>query len=193
MTQRRDFVPHGDGREAGGARHGLGTVKEGNVPFCTNCGSDTGNVKFCPECGTPLTPTAGDAPGDSQSSAGTQASPGAGAAGGAPSQTIDPRMAGALSYFWPLAIVFLFAEPHKSVRFVRFHSFQSIFLAAGLAVLAIGIGIFSLVPLLGWIVGLFGFFLPLIWVGSAIFLGVKAYGGGEPHFPVIGDLADKQC
>jgi uncharacterized membrane protein len=102
-------------------------------------------------------------------------------------------MAGALAYFWPLAIVFLFAEPHKSVRFVRFHSFQSIFLAAGLAVVAIGFGIFSLVPLLGWIVGLFGFFLPLVWIGSAIFLGVKAYGGEEPHFPIIGDFADKQC
>jgi uncharacterized membrane protein len=113
--------------------------------------------------------------------------------GGNPSQSIDPRMAGALAYFWPLAIVFLFAEPHRSVRFVRFHSFQSIFLAGGLAVVAIGFGIFSLVPLLGWIVGLFGFFLPLVWIGSAIFLGVKAYAGEEPHFPIIGDFADKQC
>jgi uncharacterized membrane protein len=102
-------------------------------------------------------------------------------------------MAGAIAYFWPLAILFLFAEPHKSVRFVRFHSFQSIFLAVGLTVAAIGFGIFSLVPLLGWIAGLFGFFLPLVWVGSAIYLAVKAHGGEEPHFPIIGDLAEKQC
>ena len=165
------------------------------MPFCTNCGSDTGSGKFCPECGTPVAAPAGEAsPGGSQPGAGeTQGSPGAGAERGTASPSIDPRMAGALAYFWPLAIVFLFAEPHKSVRFVRFHSFQSIFLAAGLAVAAIGFGIFSLVPLLGWIVGLFGFFLPLIWVGSAIFLGVKAYGGEEPHFPIIGDFADKQC
>lgn len=165
------------------------------MPFCTNCGSDTGSGKFCPECGTPLAPSAGEAgTGGTQAGIGRpDGSSGAGAGGGTASQSIDPRMAGALAYFWPLAIVFLFAEPHKSVRFVRFHSFQSILLAAGLAVAAIGFGIFSLVPLLGWIAGLLGFFLPLIWMASAIFLGVKAYGGEERHFPIIGDLADKQC
>lgn len=173
------------------------------MPFCTNCGSETGSGKFCPECGTPVEAPAGPTPpggsegvaGDSQGSSGSaQGAAGAPAAGdAAPSQSIDPRMAGALAYFWPLAIVFLFAEPHKSIRFVRFHSFQSIFLALGLTVVAIGCGIISFVPLLGWIVGLFGLFLPLVWVGSVIFLGLKAYGGEEPHVPVIGDLADKQC
>jgi uncharacterized membrane protein len=102
-------------------------------------------------------------------------------------------MAGALAKLSPLSIVILIAQPHKSVRFVRFHSFLSICLAAVLAVVAIGFGIFSLVPILGWIVGLFGFFLPLVWIGSAIFLGVKAYGVEEQHFPIIGDFADKQC
>ena len=165
------------------------------MPFCTNCGSDTGSGKYCAECGAPLAASAAES-----AACGTQASagpprgdPASGVGGGTAAPSIDPHMAGALAYFWPLAIVFLLAEPHKRVRFVRFHSFQSIFLAAGLAVSAIGFGIFSLVPLLGWIVGLLGFFLPLIWMGSAIFLGVKAYGGEEPHFPIIGDFADKQC
>jgi len=172
------------------------------MAFCTNCGSEIGGGKFCRECGTPVAPGSGPSSGSGRvgNVGATESGLGGPAANGDPSpgggttsQTIDPKMAGALAYFWPLAIVFLFAEPHKSVRFVRFHSFQSIFLAAGLAVLAIGIGIVSLVPLVGWIVGMFGLFLPMIWVGAAIFLGIKAYGGEETRLPVIGDLADKQC
>lgn len=170
------------------------------MPYCTNCGSETGTAKFCPECGSALEasakPKAAESapggtghtpgiPGGGQEAAGGQGAPG--------SQTIDPRMAGALAYFWPLAIIFLFAEPHKRIRFVRFHSLQSIFLVLGLTVVAIGFGILSLVPLLGWIAGIFGLFLPLVWVGGALFLGLKAYGGEEPHLPIIGDLAEKQC
>jgi len=91
------------------------------------------------------------------------------------------------------AIIFLVLEPFNRSRFVRFHSFQSIFFALAWFVLSIGLNIIAHIPLFGWLtillwplVGLAGL---IIW----LVLVLKAFQGQMFKLPVIGDLAEKQA
>jgi uncharacterized membrane protein len=113
-----------------------------------------------------------------------------------PSRPKDNLIA-ALAYvtFIP-AIVFVLIEPFKRNRFIRFHSFQSIFLTLATIVIAIALRIlFSvlvLIPLLGhllaWLV------IPVALLGWGILwlvLLVKALQGETFKLPLIGNLAEK--
>jgi len=112
----------------------------------------------------------------------------------APAGGLTDNVAGALAYvtFIP-AIVFLVLEPYSKNRFIRFHSFQCLFLAGALFALGIVLSIISMVPFLGLVTIPLGFAL---WVGTivvAIILIVKAYQGQKFKLPVIGDMAEKQA
>ena|SRR5262249_14211392 len=101
------------------------------------------------------------------------------------------NVAGMLAYFLFPALVFLLLEPYNKNRFIRFHSFQSIFLAAASLVLSIALGMFSQVLF-------FLMFLvwPLVGVGEFILwivLLIKAYQGQMFKVPFIGDIAEKQA
>jgi uncharacterized membrane protein len=104
------------------------------------------------------------------------------------------NVAGMLAYVTIIpAIVFLVVEPYNKSRFVRFHSFQSIFFAVAWTALWIVLNIVAHVPLLGFLtilirplVGLAGL---VIW----IILLLKANQGLMFKLPVIGDLAEKQA
>lgn len=91
------------------------------------------------------------------------------------------------------AIIFLVMEPYNKNRFIRFHSFQSIFFCVALIVLGVALSIFTVIPLLGLIM------LPLhllIWIGSVaiwVILLLKANQGQMWKLPVIGDMAEKQA
>jgi uncharacterized membrane protein len=104
------------------------------------------------------------------------------------------NVAGMLAYvtFIP-AIVFLVTAPYNQNRFIRFHSFQSIFFCVAIAALQIALSIMTVVPFLIFItaplhllVGLGGF---VVW----IILLLKANQGQMFKLPVIGDLAEKQA
>ena len=143
------------------------------MAFCPNCGSQMpAGAAACPSCagGTPAAVTA------------------------APAGGLTDNVAGALAYvtFIP-AIVFLVLEPYSKNRFIRFHSFQCLFLAGALFALGIVLSIISMVPFLGLVTIPLGFAL---WVGTivvAIILIVKAYQGQKFKLPVIGDMAEKQA
>jgi uncharacterized membrane protein len=99
-----------------------------------------------------------------------------------------------LAYLLIPAIAFLVIEPYNKRRFIRFHSFQCIFLAVALFVLGIAMSILWHIPFLGWLV----LFLlwPLISLAELIlwlFLMYKAYQGQMFKLPVIGDMAEKQA
>jgi uncharacterized membrane protein len=105
---------------------------------------------------------------------------------------------GAVAYITIIpAILFLVLEPYNKNRFIRFHSFQCLFLAlAGFAlsianmVLSMALGF---VPVVGWIIGLLlGFGIPIALFVVWILAVIKAYQGQEYRLPVIGDLAAKQ-
>lgn len=95
--------------------------------------------------------------------------------------------AGVLAYitFIP-AIFFLVSAPYNKNNFVRFHSFQCLFLT-GVSICA---NILSFVPFLG--------LLAMVVIHIAVFVGwiiciIKASQGQKFKLPVIGDLAEKQA
>jgi uncharacterized membrane protein len=145
------------------------------MAFCTVCGAQTPDGStMCPACSRSGAPAA---------------RPAQPTAGG-----LTDNVAGMLAYvtFIP-AIIFLVMEPYNKNRFIRFHSFQSIFLAVAMIAISIGLSIFSFVPVLGLML------LPLhllIWLGLFalwIVLLLKANQGQMWKLPVIGDMAEKQA
>lgn len=145
------------------------------MAFCTVCGAQTPEgYTICPACSRSAAPAA---------------QPVAASAGG-----LTDNVAGMLAYvtFIP-AIIFLVIEPYNKSRFVRFHAFQSIFLAVAMIAISIALSVFSFIPVLGLIL------LPLhllIWLGLFalwIVLLLKANSGQMWKLPVIGDMAEKQA
>ena len=143
------------------------------MAFCTVCGAQTadGSSVCLAHAGTGA------------------AQPVAVAAGG-----MTDNVAGMLAYvtFIP-AIIFLVVEPYNKSRFVRFHAFQSIFLAVAMVAISIALTVLSFIPVLGLML------LPLhflIWLGFFalwIILLLKANQGQMWKLPVIGDMAEKQA
>jgi uncharacterized membrane protein len=145
------------------------------MAFCSSCGTQTADgTAVCPSCGR----ATGVAAGSSQPSTGG----------------LSDNIVGALAYMTIIpAIIFLVLEPFNRSRFVRFHSYQSIFFALAWFVLSIGLNIIAHIPLFGWLtillwplVGLAGL---IIW----LVLVLKAFQNQMFKLPVIGDLAEKQA
>ncbi len=165
------------------------------MAFCPNCGTQMAdNAAFCPSCGKAVGPvTAGGAvsppavPPVSYDTTTTNAAP------------LAENVAGMLAYFTIIpAIVFLLIEPYNRNRFVRFHSFQCLFVAVALVVLNIALmivsSIFHLVPVIGWFVAallwpLYSLAVLAVW----LLLVIKAYQHQIYKLPVVGDLAEKQA
>lgn len=141
--------------------------------YCESCGKEMGDAAaFCSSCGKPAAPPpAGDA--------------GTGTGGGR-AAGLQANVAGALAYLWITAIVLLLLEPYNRDKFVRFHSFQALFL--GLAAVA-GHVVLSLIPILGWML------MPvwsLLIVVLALIAAIKAYQSETWSMPVIGKFAQEQ-
>jgi uncharacterized membrane protein len=109
---------------------------------------------------------------------------------------VTDRFAAALAYFTFIpAIIFLLLARFKSNGFVRFHSFQSIFLAISFVVVAgvlrVFFVFFSFIPFLvaALIVTIAGLAYFAVW----IVLLVKALQGMKLKLPWIGGLADRQA
>ena len=159
------------------------------MPFCSQCGADVTGVAACPQCGTAA---AGESAADS---GGAAAAPQAAPQPAPATQGLADNVAGALAYVTVIpAIVFLLIDPFKTIRFVRFHSLQSIVFSLTAFVLQFAMTIVSIALSfagLGMIMGLVGWLLSIgIFVLWGI-LVIKAYQGQEFRLPVIGDLAAK--
>lgn len=108
---------------------------------------------------------------------------------------LQKNIAGLLCYLVIPAIIFLVLEPYNKSRFIRFHAFQALMLAAASIVTQIALTfLIILMPgFIDWIFSLastlasLGFFV--LW----IFMMVKAYSNEMYKLPVIGDLADQQA
>lgn len=91
------------------------------------------------------------------------------------------------------AIIFLIIEPFNRMPLVRFHSWQSIFLAIAWCVADVAAMILGRLPFVGWMMW---FLMPLI--GLAFFILwlivlINAFNGKRFKLPVVGDLAEKQA
>jgi len=107
---------------------------------------------------------------------------------------LTDNVAGMLAYVTIIpAIVFLVVEPYNKSRFVRFHSFQCIFLCVALVALHLGVSVLAVVPFLLLITfplhALISLGAFVLW----IILLIKANQGQMYKLPVIGDLAEKQA
>ncbi len=116
--------------------------------------------------------------------------------GGSPSSVggLSDNIAGMLAYVTIIPpIIFLVTAPYNRNRFIRFHSFQSIFFMIAWMILWAALHVIASIPFFGWatmflwpLVGLAGL---VIW----IILLLKASQGQTFKLPVIGDLAEKQA
>jgi len=94
---------------------------------------------------------------------------------------LDENVAGLLCYVlgWITGLIFVLIEQEN--KFVRYHAFQSILV---FGILTVVMAIFSLVPVLNWIIGLLALALWIV-------LMVKAYQGTRYKLPWAGNLAEK--
>jgi uncharacterized membrane protein len=167
---------------------------------CPQCHAEMpDNVAFCPGCGRRMWVPGQDAkrPAASPPVLPTPAVPPVTVtAASVPSQFQDNLVA-ALAYitFIP-AVVFVLIEPFKRDRFIRFHSFQSIFLTVATIVIAIALrilySILTLVPVVGYLMAWLAVAVAVLgWGILWLVLLVKALQGQSFRLPVIGSLAEK--
>ncbi len=154
--------------------------------FCSSCGAQmVENAAFCPSCGKAVA-AASAAPTGAAPAPAHQVS-----AAGIPVPVylaIKENAAGALAYLiFVAAIVFLVVEPYNRNKFIRFHSFQSIFFWIAVVVLLL---IAGTIPILAFVL------VPIVWLGaiiSMVVLMIKAFQGTMFKMPFIGDFAEKQA
>ena len=154
------------------------------MAFCSSCGAQIpAGSTACPTCSRAAAPAAGAAPGVAAAPATQPAASG-----------LTDNVAGMLAYVTIIpAIIFLVLEPYNRNRFIRFHSFQSIFFCVAMIAISIALSIFSFIPFIGLILLpvhlLFGLGMFAVW----IVLLLKANQGQMFKLPVIGDMAEKQA
>jgi uncharacterized membrane protein len=142
-------------------------------------------MAFCSVCGTQIA----DGTTACAAHGGRAAVVPAGSASG-----MADNVAGMLAYvtFIP-AIIFLVTAPYNQSRFVRFHSFQSIFFTVALVAIQIVLTMLTFMPFMFFITGplhlLVGLGALVLW----IVLLLKANQGQMFKLPVIGDMAEKQA
>ena len=104
-----------------------------------------------------------------------------------PQTGLSDNAASGLAYITIIpAIIFLLVEPYSKSSYVRFHSWQSIFL--GIA--AFAISFINIIPILGQIIFLLG--MLVLFVAWIIVL-LKALKGERYKLPFIGNYAEKQA
>ena len=101
---------------------------------------------------------------------------------------LSDNAAGALAYVTIIpAIIFLIVEPYNRNSYVRFHSWQSIFL--GIAAFAVQM-VLSIIPVIGWIL------IPFVALGFLVIwviVMLKALKGQRFKLPLIGKYAEQQA
>ena len=152
------------------------------MAFCAYCGKELqAAANVCPACGKAVVPTAaGTTP--------VSTTPVVATAG------LADNVAGMLAYITIIpAIIFLVLEPYNRNRFIRFHSFQSIFFVIAWIIVWVALSFLGMLPGIHWfmiplwpLVGL-GFFI--LW----LLLLLKAYQGLMWKLPVVGDMAERQA
>lgn len=112
------------------------------------------------------------------------------ATGTTSSTGLAPNVAAALSYLFGIVTGVIFFVLEKDNRFVRFHAMQSIVVSAAFIILGIVLSVFSMIPILGWILGalasmVVGIVALVLW----LVLMFKAFQGQEWEVPVLGKYA----
>jgi uncharacterized membrane protein len=156
---------------------------------CPVCHNEVSHQNaFCNSCGAPMAARAGAPAGAAYAMQPADAS----------SSGLSESVAGAIAYLTIIpAIIFLVIEPYNKMRFVRFHSWQSIGFCVAAFLLQASITIVDMV--LHFIPGIvFLFMLIHLAVGLALFVlwlfvTLQTSKGEWYKLPFIGDFAEKQA
>jgi uncharacterized membrane protein len=113
-----------------------------------------------------------------------------------PNQLKDNLIAASAYITFIPAIVFVLIEPFKRNRFIRFHSFQSIYLTVATVLVAIAMrilySVLTLIPVLGYLLAWLVLAVTLLaWGILWLVLLVKALQGETFRLPLIGNLAER--
>lgn len=163
---------------------------------CPECGVQMpADAAFCPGCGRPMR-TEGRTETRTEWRTETSAQ--------APEASVQGKvgplpvsLAGALAYFtFVPAIVFLFVDPYRKNRFMRFHSIQCLLFSGAVillsAVLRLAGLVIFLIPLLGpLLVAVIDVVVALAAVLLWLVLVVKAFQGEMFKLPILGDFAER--
>jgi uncharacterized membrane protein len=142
------------------------------MAFCSSCGAQIADgTTLCAAC------------------AGRAAAPAPATTGG-----MADNVAGMLAYITIIpAIIFLVMEPYNKNRFVRFHSWQSVFFFVAVLAIQIALSIIAVVPFMIFLTAPLHLLVFLAMIVLIVVLALKANGGQMYKLPVIGDLAEKQA
>jgi uncharacterized membrane protein len=109
---------------------------------------------------------------------------------------LSENAAGGLAYITVIpAIIFLMMAPYNRSAYIRFHSWQCIFLAGAWIVIDVAL---SVLARMFSFMGLFWLFALTPMVSLAmiilwIMVLIKAFNGERMKLPIVGDLAEKQA
>jgi uncharacterized membrane protein len=108
---------------------------------------------------------------------------------------LSDNAAGGLAYITIIpAIIFLVSAPYNKSSYIRFHSWQCLFLALAWLAIDVAVLIFgNLLPFFRLVT--FGLY-PLISLAMLILwimVLIKAFNGERFKLPIIGDLAERQA
>jgi uncharacterized membrane protein len=111
---------------------------------------------------------------------------------------LSDNAAGAIAYLTIIpAIIFLLVEPYNKNSFVRFHSWQCIFLCIAAIVCDIGMGILLAIIAMVFPLAFFGVILwPVVnlgWLIVVVVCIINASQGKRFSLPFIGPFAAKQA
>ncbi len=145
-------------------------------------------MAFCNMCGTQIADGATTCTACAGRAAAAPAPPVASAAG------MADNVAGMLAYVTIIpAIIFLVIEPYNKSRFIRFHSFQSIFFFVAVFAIHIALSIITVVPFMIFLTFPLHMLVFLGTIVLVVVLAIKANSGQMYKLPVIGDMAEKQA
>lgn len=145
-------------------------------------------MAFCNMCGTQIADGATTCAACAGRAAAAPAPPVASAAG------MADNVAGMLAYVTIIpAIIFLVIEPYNKSRFIRFHSFQSIFFFVAVFAIHIALSIITVVPFMIFLTFPLHMLVFLGTIVLVVVLAIKANSGQMYKLPVIGDMAEKQA
>lgn len=122
--------------------------------------------------------------------------------GGKTALGLDANVGAMLCYLPICAINLIYSiivlVTEKENRMVRFHAFQSLLLMAAAFVVLFAFGFIGGILAtamnslaISAVMGLITWGLLFVFIGIAIFMCVKAFGGSQYKLPVIGDMAEK--
>jgi uncharacterized membrane protein len=157
------------------------------------------NVAFCPFCGRRMWVPGQDAkrPAASPPVIHTLAVPPLTVTPvSVPSQFKDNLLAAFAYITFIPAVILVLIEPFKRNRFIRFHSFQSIFLTVATIVIAFALrilySVLALIPVVGYLMAWLALAVAVLgWGILWLVLLVKALQGQTFRLPLIGSLAEK--